>query len=165
MKKNLTKAVLPLKPSWNGVLSFMMIEPVVTVMPIPSDSSKILWPCSFFFEKCSIFFEHSQIFWLWSKARFYIIDLHIWAWSKFLNTFKKYWTLSKIFWTRSKNIWTSRWIRHQCAVTTSKWNLETRLSAEKKSLFSFIAYTKQNEWNYFYLPKNLGIFASKLVPL
>ena len=36
---------------------------------------------------------------------------------------------------------------------------------QKKSLFSFIAYTKQSKWTYFFLPKNLGIFASKLAPL
>ena len=26
-----------------------------------------------------MFFEHNQIFWSWSKARFYLINLHIWA--------------------------------------------------------------------------------------
>ena len=51
-------------------------------MLIPSASSKIIFTTFKFFWACSIFFEHSQIFWSRSKARFYLINSHFWAWSK-----------------------------------------------------------------------------------
>ena len=83
-----------------------------TLMPIPSASSKIIFSTFKFFWACSIFFEHSQIFWSWSKARFYLISLHIWAWSKIFEHIQKILKTVKNIWTWSKNIWTSRWIRH-----------------------------------------------------
>ena len=66
-------------------------------MPVPSASSKIIFTTFKFFWAWLIFFEHSQIFWSWSKARFYLINLHIWAWSKIFEHIQKYWTRSKIF--------------------------------------------------------------------
>ena len=66
-------------------------------------------------ESCKIviyFFKHSQIFWSWSKARFYLINLHIWAWSKIFDHIQKILNTVKNIWTWSKGIWTSRWIRH-----------------------------------------------------
>ena len=83
------------------------------IMPIPSASSKIIFTTFKFFWACSIFFEHSQIFWSWSKARFYLINFHIWAWSKIFEHIQKILNTVKNIWTRSKNIWTSRWIRHK----------------------------------------------------
>ena len=81
-------------------------------LPVPSASSKIIFTTFKFFWACSIFFEHSQIFWSWSKARFYLINLHIWAWSKIFEHIQKILNTVKYIWTWSKNIWTSRWIRH-----------------------------------------------------
>ena len=81
-------------------------------MPVPSASSKSIFPEFKFFWACSIFFEHSQIFWSWSKARFYLINLHIWAWSKIFEHIQKILNTVKNIWTWSKNIWTSKWIRH-----------------------------------------------------
>ena len=82
-------------------------------MPVPSASSKIIFTTFKFFWACSIFFERSQIFWSWSKARFYLINLHIWAWSKIFEHIQKILNTVKNIWTWSKNIWTSRWIRHK----------------------------------------------------
>ena len=81
-------------------------------MPVPSASSKIIFTTIKFFWAWSIFFEHNQIFWSWSKARFYLINLHIWAWSKIFEHIQKILNTVKNIWTWSKNIWTSRWIRH-----------------------------------------------------
>ena len=81
-------------------------------MPVPSACSKNIFTAFKFFWACSIFFEHSQIFWSWSKARFYLINLHIWAWSKIFEHIQKILNTVKNIWTWSKNIWTSRWIRH-----------------------------------------------------
>ena len=85
----------------------------LSLMPIPSASSKIIFTMFKFFWACSIFFEHSQIFWSCSKARFYLINLHIWAWSKIFEHIQKILNTIKNIWTWSKNIWISRWIRHQ----------------------------------------------------
>ena len=82
------------------------------LMPVPSACSKNIFTAFKFFCACSIFFEHSQIFWSWSKARFYLINLHIWAWSKIFEHIQKILNTVKNIWTWSKNIWTSRWIRH-----------------------------------------------------
>ena len=82
-------------------------------MPVPSACSKNIFTAFKFFCTCSIFFEHSQIFWSWSKARFYLINLHIWAWSKIFEHIQKILNTVKNFWTSAKNIWTSRWIRHK----------------------------------------------------
>ena len=49
------------------------------------------------FWACSKLFKHSQIFWSLSKARFYIINLHICALSKIFEHIQNYWTRSKIF--------------------------------------------------------------------
>ena len=84
----------------------------ICFMSVPSASSKIIFTTFKFFSACSIFFEHSQIFWSWSKARFYLIDLHIWAWSKIFEHIQKILNAIKNIWTWSKNIWTSRWISH-----------------------------------------------------
>ena len=81
-------------------------------MPIPSASSKNIFTVFKFFFALSIFFEHSQIVWSWSKARFYLINLHIWAWSKVFEHIQNILNTIKNIWTWSKNIWTSRWIRH-----------------------------------------------------
>ena len=81
-------------------------------MPVPSACSKIIFTTFKFFWACSIFFEHSHIFWSWSKARFYLINFHIWAWSKIFEHIQKILNMGKYIWTWSKNIWTSRWIRH-----------------------------------------------------
>ena len=84
-----------------------------TGMPVPSACSKNIFTPFKFFCACSIFFEHSQIFWSWSKARFYLINLHIWAWSKIFEHIQKILNTVKNIWTGAKNIWTSRWIRHE----------------------------------------------------
>ena len=83
-----------------------------TYMPVPSACSKNIFTAFKFFCACSIFFEHSQIFWSWSKARFYLINLHIWAWSKIFEHIQKILNTVKNIWTLTKKIWTSRWIRH-----------------------------------------------------
>ena len=82
-------------------------------MPVPSASSKIVFITFNFFWACLIFFEHSQIFWSWTKARNYLINLHIWAWPKIFEHIQKILNRVKNISTWSKNIWTSRWIRHE----------------------------------------------------
>ena len=83
-----------------------------TRMPIPSASSKIFWPCSKFFDLSQYFLNLVKYFWAQSKIIFYLIILHIWAWSKIFDHIPKYWTRSKIFEHIQKRIGTSRWIRH-----------------------------------------------------
>ena len=95
-----------------GISSVFFLFFFFTLMPIPSASSKIIFTTFKFFWACSIFFKCSQIFWSWPKARFYLINLHIWAWSKLFEHIQKILNTVKNIWTWSKNIWTSRWIRH-----------------------------------------------------
>ena len=81
-------------------------------MSIPSASSKIIFTMFKFFWVCSIVFKHSQIFWSWSKARFYLTNLHIWALSKIFERTEKILNMVKNIWTWPKKFWTSRWIKH-----------------------------------------------------
>ena len=91
-------------------------------MPIPSASSKIFWPCSIFFDCVQFFLNTFLIFWLLSKVIFYLINLHIWAWSKIFDHIQKYWTRSKKI-DRNQNIfWTSRWMRHWPNFFWFDWN-------------------------------------------
>ena len=85
----------------------------LTFMPIPSASSKIFWPCSNFFDCVQYFLNTFKIFWPWSKVIFYLINLHIWAWSKMFDHIQIYWTWSKKFERSQFCFWTSRWIRQQ----------------------------------------------------
>ena len=129
-------------------------------MPIPSASSKIIFTTFKFFWACSLFFEHSQIFWSWSKARFYLINLHIWAWSKIFEHIQKILNTVKNIWTWSKNIWTSKWIRHKTFFPISRLYIPT------VTLFSKI---KSNYWQTFSLcvqkiqqfPSSISIFGQK----
>ena len=66
---------------YNSVPKVIFLQ-AAEFMPNPSASSKIIFIAFKFFIACSIFFKQNQIFWSWSKARFYLIYLHIWAWSK-----------------------------------------------------------------------------------
>ena len=66
-----------------------------------------------FFWPCSIFFEYVKFFWPRLKVIFYLINFHIWAWSKIFEHIQKILNTVKNIWTWSKNIWTSKWIRHQ----------------------------------------------------
>ena len=81
-------------------------------MPIPSASSKIFWPCSNFFDCVQYFLNKFKIFWPWPKVIFYLINLHIWSWSKIFDHIQIYWTRSKNFERSQFCFWTSRWIRH-----------------------------------------------------
>ena len=58
-----------------------------------------------------------KIFWPWSKVIFYLINLHIWAWSKIFDHIQIYWTWSKNFERSQFCFWTSRWIRHAWIVS------------------------------------------------
>ena len=120
-------------------------------VPVPSASSKIIFTMFNFFWACSIFFEHSQIFWSWSKAKFYLINLHIWACSKIFEHIQKILNTVKNIWTWSKNIWTSRWIRHKHqsfdpSLLAYKWWLifmgMKRISLENCSAFDSIQKTE-----------------------
>ena len=82
------------------------------LLPNPSASSKIIFISFKFYWACSIFFKQNQIFWSWSKARFYLIYLHIWAWSKIFGFIQKILNTVKSIMNMVKNNWTSRWIRH-----------------------------------------------------
>ena len=90
-------------------------------MPVPSASSKIIFTMFKCFWPCSICFEHSQIFWSWSKARFYFIYLHIWAWSKIFGFIQKILNTVKSIMNMVKNNWTSRWIRHKWIWLQNIW--------------------------------------------
>ena len=92
-------------------------------MAVPSACSKIIFTSFKFFWACSIFFEHSLMFWSWPKARFYLINLHIWAWSKIFEHIQKILNMVKNIWTWSKNIWTSRWIRQSIV-----WILRSKIA-------------------------------------
>ena len=83
------------------------------LMPIPSASSKIFWPCSQFFDLIQYFLNLVKYFWAWSNVIFYLIILHIWAWLKLFDHIQKYRTRSKFFEHIQEWIWTSRWIRHK----------------------------------------------------
>ena len=122
-------------------------------MPVPSASSKIIFTAFKFFWACSIFFQHSRIFWLWSKARFYLINSHIWAMS-----------MVKNIWTHSKNIEHGQ----KCLNMVKKYlNLQMDLACTYQSFYlrpqtnytkinSFYAYqilrpyTHQHFWIYFW---------------
>ena len=74
------------------------------LMPIPSASSKIFWPCSNFFDCVQYILNVFKFFWPWSKVIFYLVNLHIWAWSKIfdhiqkiLNVVKKCWMQPILF--------------------------------------------------------------------
>ena len=88
------------------------------LMPIPSASSKIFWPCSNYFDCVQYFLNMFKFFWLWSKVIFYLINLHIWAWSKLFDHIQIYWTRSKSFERSQFCFWTSKWIRHK---SLKKW--------------------------------------------
>ena len=83
------------------------------LMPIPSASSKIFWPCSNFFDCVQYFLNTFKFFWPWSKVIFYLINLHIWSWSKIFDHIQIYWMWSKNFERSQFCFWTSRWIRHE----------------------------------------------------
>ena len=66
--------------------------------------------CSIFFDRAQYFLNPLKFFWPQSKVIFYLINLHIWAWSKIFDHIKKYWTQSKrfkcnqiCFWSSSKH--------------------------------------------------------------
>ena len=82
------------------------------LVPYPSASSKIFWPCINFFDLVHYFLNTCNFFWPWSKVIFYLINLHIWAWSNIFEHIQIYWTLSKKFERKQKYFWTSRWIMH-----------------------------------------------------
>ena len=65
-------------------------------MPIPSASSKNVWPCSNFFDCVQYALNTFKFFWPWSKVIFYFINLHIWAWSKIFDHIQIYWSGQKI---------------------------------------------------------------------
>ena len=111
--------------------TFLPTQNKFNLLPVPSASSKIIFTVLKFFWASSIFFEHSQIFWSWSKARFYLINLHIWAWSKIFEHIQK--ILNTV-----KNIWTSRWIRHKlCSSNTYTQNKTNNLkNYQKKTLLN-----------------------------
>ena len=82
------------------------------LMPYPSASSKIFWLCINFSDLVHYLLNTCNFFRPWSKVIFYLINLHILAWSNIFEHIQKYWTLSKNFECKQKYFWTSRWIRH-----------------------------------------------------
>ena len=91
--------------NWNVWVSHTM-EQNCYFVPIPSASLKIFWPCSKIFDLIQYFLNLIKYFCAWSKVIFYLIILHIWAWSKIFDHIQKYWTRSKNFEHIQKVIWT-----------------------------------------------------------
>ena len=85
---------------------------ICILLPIPSASSKIFWPCSNVSDRVQYFLNTFKFFWSWPKVIFYLINLHIWAWSKIFDHNQKILNLVQNFLSNQKHFWTSRWIRH-----------------------------------------------------
>ena len=73
-----------------------------------------------FLTMCAIFLNTFKFCWPWSKVIFYLMNLHIWAWSKIFAHIQKILNVVKKFWTQPIFFWTSRWIRHEF-ISVNEW--------------------------------------------
>ena len=131
-------------------------------MSIPSASSKIILTAFKFFWACSIFFEHSQNFWSWSKARFYLINLHIWAWSKIFEHGQKIFELAGGIGNRQSFFKLALW--NFCSRLKLFWI--NRMTGQRLSLTCFPLLSLKFKWRTYYVLKFFcwgGCFKNRIV--
>lgn len=135
---------------YNG-LSYDHVKKKI-LMPIPSASSKIFWPCSNFFDCVQYFLNTFKFFWPWPKVIFYLINLHIWAYSNILNAANFVFELADGLGIRCLSqdhlISFQGFLPHGCKMLRQKFHLSADISTNDTTDLRWLVERLAEGWNY-----------------